>query len=67
LALDAAHLDHDEPGTGTISTGKVDGALIAGDIEALDTTGASLKGTCAGSSEQKGYSSDLHDDIGVLN
>lgn len=38
-----AYLDYDESGAGIIGTGEVHGTLIAGDIKALNPTGAGLQ------------------------
>ena len=56
------HLDHDEACTRTVCTSKVDRALVAGDIEALDTASARLERSGTSGSEQKWEGSDLHDE-----
>lgn len=45
LGADNTDLDHNEAGTGPIGSSKVHIGLVVGDVEALDTTGASLQGT----------------------
>lgn len=37
-----AYLDYDESGAGIVGTGEVHGTLVAGDIKALNPTGAGL-------------------------
>lgn len=42
-----AYLDHDETGSSSISSGKVNCGLVIGDIKALDSAGAGLERTGA--------------------
>jgi hypothetical protein len=60
MIAEVADLDHDESGTGSIGTGKVHISLVVGDVEALNTAGAGLKGTSIrGGDQQEGKSGSL--------
>ena len=51
------HLDNDEAGTGRVSAGKVDAALVVGDIETLDSSLGSADEAGEGREDGEG----LHD------
>lgn len=48
-----AYLDYDESSAGIIGTGEVHGTLVAGDIKALNPTGAGLQGIGARGTDRK--------------